>query len=115
MAHFASLRDAQVFSMSPPAIDGFGQSDGFTFELQAKGATTRAELQAMRDQIVAAAGNNPTLLAVRANTLPDTPQLQVEIDNGKLQAAQRAPATSTAHSAARSAAPTSTTLSTATE
>ncbi|RTF97912.1 efflux RND transporter permease subunit, partial [Serratia marcescens] len=53
MAHFASLRDAQVFSMSPPAIDGFGQSDGFTFELQAKGATTRAELQAMRDQIVA--------------------------------------------------------------
>ncbi|RTF17100.1 efflux RND transporter permease subunit, partial [Serratia marcescens] len=86
MAHFASLRDAQVFSMSPPAIDGFGQSDGFTFELQAKGATTRAELQAMRDQIVAAAGNNPALLAVRANTLPDTPQLQVEIDNGKLQA-----------------------------
>ena len=86
MAHFASLRDAQVFSMSPPAIDGFGQSDGFTFELQAKGATTRAELQAMRDQIVAAAAGNPSLLAVRANTLPDTPQLQVEIDSGKLQA-----------------------------
>ncbi|MGP2730897.1 efflux RND transporter permease subunit, partial [Serratia marcescens] len=86
MAHFATLRDAQVFSMSPPAIDGFGQSDGFTFELQAKGATTRAELQAMRDQIVAAAAGNPSLLAVRANTLPDTPQLQVEIDNGKLQA-----------------------------
>ncbi|WP_440482294.1 efflux RND transporter permease subunit, partial [Serratia marcescens] len=86
MAHFATLRDAQVFSMSSPAIDGFGQSDGFTFELQAKGATTRAELQAMRDQIVAAAAGNPSLLAVRANTLPDTPQLQVEIDNGKLQA-----------------------------
>jgi multidrug efflux pump len=86
MAHFAKIRDAQVFSMSPPAIDGFGQSDGFTFELQAKGATTRAELQVMRDQIVAAAGKNPSLSAVRANTLPDTPQLQVEIDNDKLQA-----------------------------
>jgi multidrug efflux pump len=86
MAHFATIRDAQVFSMSPPAIDGFGQSDGFTFELQAKGATTRAELQVMRDQIIAAAGRNPSLSAVRANTLPDTPQLQVEIDNDKLQA-----------------------------
>ncbi|MDW5498267.1 efflux RND transporter permease subunit [Pseudomonas lundensis] len=86
MAHFAKIRDAQVFSMSPPAIDGFGQSDGFTFELQAKGATTRAELQVMRDQIIAAAGKNPSLSAVRANTLPDTPQLQVEIDNAKLQA-----------------------------
>ena len=86
MAHFATIRDAQVFSMSPPAIDGFGQSDGFTFELQAKGATTRAELQVMRDQIIAAAGKNPSLSAVRANTLPDTPQLQVDIDNDKLQA-----------------------------
>ncbi|MCG4788174.1 efflux RND transporter permease subunit, partial [Roseburia faecis] len=53
---------------------------------QAKGATTRAELQVMRDQIIAAAGKNPSLSAVRANTLPDTPQLQVEIDNDKLQA-----------------------------
>ncbi|WP_283603293.1 efflux RND transporter permease subunit [Serratia proteamaculans] len=86
MAHFAKIRDAQVFSMSPPAIDGFGQSDGFTFELQAKGATTRAQLQVMRDQIIAAAGKNSSLSAVRANTLPDTPQLQVEIDNDKLQA-----------------------------
>ncbi|CAI1622215.1 efflux RND transporter permease subunit [Serratia proteamaculans] len=86
MAHFAKIRDAQVFSMSPPAIDGFGQSDGFTFELQAKGATTRAQLQVMRDQIIAAAGENSSLSAVRANTLPDTPQLQVEIDNDKLQA-----------------------------
>ncbi|CAI0954831.1 efflux RND transporter permease subunit [Serratia proteamaculans] len=86
MAHFAKIRDAQVFSMSPPAIDGFGQSDGFTFELQAKGATTRAQLQVMRDQIIAAAGKNSSLSAVRANTLPDTPQMQVEIDNDKLQA-----------------------------
>ncbi|ANJ95848.1 Multidrug-efflux transporter MexB [Serratia plymuthica] len=86
MGHFAGIRDAQVFSMSPPSIDGFGQSNGFTFELQAKGATTRAELQAMRDQIIAAAGKNSGLIAVRANTLPDTPQLQVDIDNDKLQA-----------------------------
>lgn len=28
-----SLRDATVFAMTPPAVDGLGQSNGFTFEL----------------------------------------------------------------------------------
>lgn len=32
-----SLRDATVFAMTPPAVDGLGQSNGFTFELMASG------------------------------------------------------------------------------
>jgi len=86
MTYFAKIKDAQVLSMSPPSIDGFGQSGGFTFELQAKGATTRAQLQEIRDQIIAGAVKNPGLTLVRANSLPDTSQLQIDIDNDKLQA-----------------------------
>lgn len=86
MGHFAKLKDAQVFSMSPPPIDGFGQSGGFTFELQAKGATSREELQIIRDKIIAEASKNTGLQGVRANTLPDTSQLQIDIDNDKVEA-----------------------------
>src|SRR5699024_11612493 len=32
-----TIRDATVFAMTPPAVDGLGQSNGFTFELLANG------------------------------------------------------------------------------
>ncbi|XNM53770.1 efflux RND transporter permease subunit [Escherichia coli] len=35
----AGNRDATVFAMTPPAVDGLGQSNGFTFELLANGGT----------------------------------------------------------------------------
>ncbi|WP_217551123.1 efflux RND transporter permease subunit, partial [Pantoea sp. GbtcB22] len=35
MANLASIRDAQIFELSPPSVSGLGQSVGFTFELQA--------------------------------------------------------------------------------
>ena len=79
----SSIRDATLFAMTPPAVDGLGQSNGFTFELMANGATDRNTLLKMRNQLIQAANQDPSLHAVRANDLPQMPQLQVDIDNNK--------------------------------
>ncbi|WP_205957225.1 efflux RND transporter permease subunit [Pantoea stewartii] len=85
MAALSRIRDAQIFVLSPPSVSGLGQSNGFTFELQARGATTRDNLLKMRDQLIAKANQDPGLSAVRANSLPDLPQLDVSIDDAKAQ------------------------------
>lgn len=78
-----SIRDATLFAMTPPSVDGLGQSNGFTFELMASGGTDRDSLMKMRSQLLAAANQSTELQSVRANDLPQMPQLQVDIDNNK--------------------------------
>jgi multidrug efflux pump len=81
---FQKIRDAQVFAVQPPPIQGFGQSNGFTFELLNSGGLPRDQFQALRDKLMGAAATDPKLAAVRASTLEDTPQLHVQIDPAKL-------------------------------
>ncbi len=69
--------------MTPPSVDGLGQSNGFTFELMASGGTDRDSLMKLRSQLLAAANQSSELQSVRANDLPQMPQLQVDIDNNK--------------------------------
>ncbi|MDF0546313.1 efflux RND transporter permease subunit [Sphingobium sp. H39-3-25] len=80
----ASIRDAKVLAMTPPAIRGLGQSNGFTFELLNTGGLPRARFLELRNQLIAAAQKDPQLAGVRAATLEDTPQLKVDIDSAKL-------------------------------
>lgn len=80
----SAIRDARILSMTPPAIRGLGQSNGFTFELLNSGGLSRERFLELRNQLLAAAGNDPVLAGVRAATLEDTPQLKVDIDNEKL-------------------------------
>ncbi|WP_312424427.1 efflux RND transporter permease subunit [Kosakonia cowanii] len=79
----ATIRDATIFAMTPPSVDGLGQSNGFTFELLASGSTDRARLLTLRNQLLANANQRAELQAVRANDLPQMPQLQVDIDSNK--------------------------------
>lgn len=79
----ASVRDAQVFTMNPPAIQGLGQSGGFEFQLQADAGTTRAQLKTLRDSLMTTAAKDPQLTAVRAGGMEDTPQLRVDVDQAK--------------------------------
>ncbi|MCS3433788.1 efflux RND transporter permease subunit [Klebsiella sp. BIGb0407] len=78
-----TIRDATVFAMTPPSVDGLGQSSGFTFELLASGGTSREELLELRNTLIGQANQHASLQAVRANDMPQTPQLQVDIDNKK--------------------------------
>ena len=78
-----TIRDATLFAMTPPSVDGLGQSNGFTFELMASGGTDRDSLMKLRSQLLAAANQSSELQSVRANDLPQMPQLQVDIDSNK--------------------------------
>jgi multidrug efflux pump len=86
------IRDAWVFSLTPPAIQGVGESEGFDFQLQAAPGTDRAGLAAARDQLLGMAAKNPKLAAVRRGDLPETPQLKIDIDQAKAVALGLSPA-----------------------
>jgi multidrug efflux pump len=82
----SSIRDAQVFALTPPPVRGLGQSSGFTLELLNTASLSHEEFKARRDQLLADARQDPKLSAVRPNGLEDTPTLHVEIDEAKVGA-----------------------------
>lgn len=84
--NLSSIRDANIFAMSQPVIRGLGQSDGFTFELQAAAGTSRDELTALKDELLIKARQSSLLTAIREGALSETPQLKIDIDNGKATA-----------------------------
>ena len=85
-AAFRGLRDAQVFSLVPPAIRGLGQSEGFTMELQNTGGMSSEKFAEARDKLLAAANADPELASVRLSELPDIATLQIDLDQQKLAA-----------------------------
>jgi multidrug efflux pump len=87
----SKVRDAQIFALIPPAIQGIGQSQGFEFQLEATAGTDRAGLARARDQLIGEAAKDPKLVAVRRGDLPETPQLKVDIDQAKAFAQGVAP------------------------
>ena len=83
---FQGFRDAQVYSLVPPAIRGLGQSNGFTMELQNSGSLSTADFAAARDRLLAEARADPQLTAIRLTELPDVATLKVDTDPQKLAA-----------------------------
>ncbi|UTV98861.1 efflux RND transporter permease subunit [Marinomonas rhizomae] len=83
---FAGIRDAQIFSLIPPSIQGLGQSSGFTFQLQATGNTTREDLLEMRNALLNDANASPLLTGVRLGSQSEGPQLHIDIDQEKASA-----------------------------
>ncbi|MBU9168377.1 efflux RND transporter permease subunit [Burkholderia gladioli] len=82
-AAFSAIRDAQVYALLPPAIDGMGTSNGFDFFLQDVNGAGHERLNAIRDRLLAAAGRSALLANTRPNGQEDTPQFAVEVDQSK--------------------------------
>jgi multidrug efflux pump len=80
------VRDAQIFALTPPPVRGLGQSNGFTLELLNSGNLSYDDFKARRNQLLADAGADPSLAAVRPSGLEDTPTLHVEMDEAKVAA-----------------------------
>jgi len=74
---FAGLRDARIFSLILPSIQGLGLSSGFSFQLQATGNTDRAALLEMRDALLQNANASPLLTGVRLGSDSDARQLHL--------------------------------------
>lgn len=80
----SGIKDAQFFAFTSPAIQGLGQSEGFTLYLQ--GIGTREDLKKDRDLLLEKAAKNPKLMNVRLNELKEMPRLKIDIDNNKATA-----------------------------
>ncbi len=80
MAAFSAFRDARVFALAPPAIQGMGTSNGFSFYLQDMNSVGHEALMSVRNRLLGAASQDPRLVATRPNGQEDEPQFVVEID-----------------------------------
>ena len=80
------LRDTQFFALTPPSVQGLGQSNGFTMQLLNNGELSRTEFKERRDQLLAAANGDTSLARVRPSGLEDVPTLQIKIDDEKVGA-----------------------------
>ena len=79
----ASLRDAIVFALSPPPIQGLGNSNGFSFRLQDRGGLGTAALAAAEAQFLAEAAKSPILVGVNVEGMPNAAQVNLVIDREK--------------------------------
>ncbi|PWJ94807.1 multidrug efflux pump [Mesorhizobium loti] len=86
MAAFSKIRDAQVFALAPPAIQGFGNTNGFDFYLQDVNGAGHDALIQTRNQLLALAGQSKVLANTRPNGQEDQPQFSVDIDQEKASA-----------------------------
>ena len=80
------IRDAQIFVVNLPTVQGLGQFGGFDMYLQDRSGLGREALTQARNQLLGAAAQDDTLLGVRPNTLEDAPQLKLEVDRVQAQA-----------------------------
>ncbi|AVP56793.1 efflux RND transporter permease subunit [Pulveribacter suum] len=80
------LRDAFIFTISPPPIPELGAASGFTFRLQDRGSKGHDALVAARNQLLGMAAQSQVLAGVRPDGMEDAPQMQIDIDRDKASA-----------------------------
>ena len=80
------IKQAMVFTLNPPSIQGLGVASGFSFVLEDRAGHTLDELRAARNQLLGAASQSPLLVGVRPEGQEDAPQLRVQIDRIKARA-----------------------------
>ncbi|MGH8110431.1 MAG: multidrug efflux RND transporter permease subunit [Rhodanobacteraceae bacterium] len=74
------IHGAQIFVVNLPTVSGLGQFGGFDMYLESRAGASEAELTEAVHTLVAKANHDPVLSSVRANTLPDAPQLNLTTD-----------------------------------
>ncbi len=74
------VKEAMVYVLDPPAIQGLGVASGFTFVLQDRAGMGEQALLDARNQVLGMAGQSPVLTGVRPDAVPDSPQLRVHVD-----------------------------------
>ncbi|HET9599194.1 MAG TPA: efflux RND transporter permease subunit, partial [Anaeromyxobacteraceae bacterium] len=80
------MKEANVFVFTPPAVTELGNATGFELQLQDRANLGHDALIAARNQLLDLARKDPRLAKVRPAGLDDTPQFNVDIDQGKTTA-----------------------------
>ena len=86
MSYFGTIKDAMAFAFAPPSVIELGNATGFDFELLDRGNVGHLKLMEARNKLLALAGKDPALYAVRPNGLNDEPQFRFDIDREKVGA-----------------------------
>ncbi len=71
--YFFTIRDAQVFALLPPAIQGLGTSSGFSMYLVDSGNRGNAALTTASQQLMQAGAGNPNISSLRSSTQRSKP------------------------------------------
>ncbi|MEN5090654.1 efflux RND transporter permease subunit [Pseudomonas protegens] len=82
----SAIKDAVVYAVLPPPIDGLGTSSGFEFRLQDRGGVGHAALMQARTELLKNAEKSPILANVRESALAEAPQVQLEVDRKQANA-----------------------------
>jgi hydrophobe/amphiphile efflux-1 (HAE1) family protein len=85
-AKFATIKDANVIAIVPPAILEMGNATGFDIFLQDNAGVGHDGLVAARDQFLELAAQEPVLSLTRPNGLNDEAQYQISINDEKARA-----------------------------
>ncbi|MFS8063296.1 MAG: efflux RND transporter permease subunit, partial [Luteimonas sp.] len=80
------IRDAQIFVLNLPTVNGLGQFGGFDMYLQDRSGQGRGALGQALGTLLGNASQNKALVGVRPNTLADAPQLKLDVDRVQAQA-----------------------------
>jgi multidrug efflux pump len=83
LMYFSQIRDAQVFALAPPAIQGLGSSNGFEMVLLDQSSGGSEALGAASNQLAQLAGQTSEVTNVRGNAGELDSQLKVLIDQEK--------------------------------
>ncbi|XSS66264.1 multidrug efflux RND transporter permease subunit [Pseudomonas sp. B11] len=84
--HFALPSDGTIMAVSPPPIDGLGNSGGFALRLMDRGGLGREALLQARDTLLSQVNGNPKFLYGMMEGLAEAPQLRLLIDREKARA-----------------------------
>jgi HAE1 family hydrophobic/amphiphilic exporter-1 len=86
-AKTGDVHEANVFFFSPPTIQGFGEGNGFEFQLQDKGGHTMAEIYKVTNDFLAALNKRPEIQNTNTSFNPNFPQYQVDVNVAKCKEA----------------------------
>ncbi len=82
----ASIRDARVLVMLPPAVRGLGSSSGFNFMIKDMNGLGHQVLLEAKEKFLTEARKRPELTNLRMTNLEDASELRLDIDDRKAAA-----------------------------
>ncbi|MGF6641533.1 multidrug efflux RND transporter permease subunit [Paraburkholderia sp. MM6662-R1] len=85
-AAFRQIPEAIIFALDPPPIPSLGNATGFTMKIQDRSGIGGEALQQAARRMMIEASQSPLLAGVRAEGMPEAPQLYVDIDRVKARA-----------------------------
>jgi HAE1 family hydrophobic/amphiphilic exporter-1/multidrug efflux pump len=81
-----SVKDANVYVFTPPAVTELGNANGFELQLEDRAGVGHDALLAARNKLLDLARKDPRLTKVRPVGLEDNPQFNIDIDQQKATA-----------------------------